>query len=114
MAEEKKQAKPIGPEDRGQEGGVESPVDLGDAPLVDLSDVGPAGRLSPAENPVTLLEDELAPLKDKLLRTLAAPENVRRPAPPDRADGRRAAADPVITYILRVAAHPPARNPATG
>src|SRR3546814_11446498 len=89
MAEEKKQAKPIGPEDRGQEGGVESPVDLGDAPLVDLSDVGHAGRLSPEENPVALLEAEVASLRDQLLRTLAESENVRRRAQRDRQEGRK-------------------------
>lgn len=103
MAEEKKQAKPIVPEDRGQEAGVESPVDLGDAPLVDLSDVGHAARLSPDENPVALLEAEVASLKDQLLRTLAESENVRRRAQRDREESLKYAAAPVIKDLLAVA-----------
>lgn len=103
MAEEKKQEKPTGPEDRGQEAGVESPVDLGDAPLVDLSDVGHAGRLSPDENPVALLEAEVASLKDQLLRTLAESENVRRRAQRDREEGLKYAAAPVVKDLLAVA-----------
>src|SRR3546814_20625507 len=60
--------------------------DLGEEPLVDLSDVGHAGRLSPDENPVALLEGEVASLKDQLLRAMAETENVRRRAQRDRED----------------------------
>src|SRR3546814_16987748 len=50
MAEEKKQEKAFDPEETSRgEPGVETPVDLGEEPLVDLSDVGHAGRLSPDE-----------------------------------------------------------------
>src|SRR3546814_17548428 len=56
MADEKKQEKAFDPEETSRgEPGVETPVDLGEEPLVDLSDVGHAGRLSPAENPVAML-----------------------------------------------------------
>src|SRR3546814_8910016 len=87
MAEEKKQEKAFDPEETSRgEPGVETPVDLGEEPLVDLSDVGHAGRLSPDENPVALLEGEVASLKDQLLRAMAETENVRRRAQRDRED----------------------------
>src|SRR3546814_17708868 len=69
-----------------------------------ISDVGHAGRLSPEENPVTLLEAEVASLKDQLLRTLAGSENVRRRAQRDREEGLKYAAAPLITHLLEVAA----------
>src|SRR3546814_3389021 len=72
MAEEKKQEKAFDPEETSRgEPGVETPVDLGEEPLVDLSDVGHAGRLSPDENPVALLEGEVASLQAQLLRAMA-------------------------------------------
>ena len=98
MAEEKKQEKAFDPE----EAGGEAPVDLSDEPLVDLSDVGHAGRLSPDENAVALLEAEVASLKDQLLRAMAETENVRRRAQRDREDSLKYAAVPVIRDLLVV------------
>jgi molecular chaperone GrpE len=115
MAEDKKQQQAVEPpqvqelgdqepgdqEPGGQEAG--SPVDLSDAPLVDLSDVGHAGRLSPDEDPVALLEAEAAALKDQLLRAMAETENVRRRAQREREDTLKYAAAPVIKDLLGVA-----------
>lgn len=104
MAEEKKQEKAVDAEKVGPEdAGVDAPVDLGDEPLVDLSDVGHAGRLSPDENPVALLEAEVASLKDQLLRAMAETENVRRRAQRDREDSLKYAGVPVIKDVLGVA-----------
>jgi molecular chaperone GrpE len=104
MAEEKKQEKMIDPaEDDPEQSGVEAPVDLSDEPLVDLSDVGHAGRLSPDENPIALLEAEVGSLKDQLLRAMAETENVRRRAQRDREEGLKYAAAPVIKDLLAVA-----------
>src|SRR3546814_8595390 len=104
MAEEKKQEKAFDPEETSRgEPGVETPVDLGEEPLVDLSDVGHAGRLSPDENPVALLEGEVASLKDQLLRAMAETENVRRRAQRDREDRLKYAAAPVVRDPLTVA-----------
>jgi molecular chaperone GrpE len=99
MAEEKKQEQANDP----QEGEQESPVDLSDEPLVDLSDVGHAGRLSPDENPVALLEAEIASLKDQLLRAMAETENVRRRTQREREDSLKYAAAPVVKDLLAVA-----------
>ena len=104
MAEEKKQEKMIDPaEDGSEQSGVEAPVDLSDEPLVDLSDVGHAGRLSPDEDPIALLEAEVGSLKDQLLRAMAETENVRRRAQRDREEGLKYAAAPVIKDLLAVA-----------
>jgi molecular chaperone GrpE len=100
MAEDKKQQQAVEPEEEQEAG---SPVDLGDEPLVDLSDVGHAGRLSPDEDPVALLEAEAASLKDQLLRAMAETENVRRRAQREREDTLKYAAVPVIKDILGVA-----------
>jgi molecular chaperone GrpE len=100
MAEDKKQQQAVEPEEEQEAG---SPVDLGDEPLVDLSDVGHAGRLSPDEDPVALLEAEAASLKDQLLRAMAETENVRRRAQREREDTLKDAAVPVIKDILGVA-----------
>ena len=84
MAEEKKQEQAFDAEQEGKKNsGADAPVDLSDEPLVDLSDVGHAGRLSPDEDPVALLEAEVASLKDQLLRAMAETENVRRRAQRD-------------------------------
>jgi len=99
MAEEKKQEQANDP----REGEQESPVDLSDEPLVDLSDVGHAGRLSPDENPVALLEAEVASLKDQLLRAMAETENVRRRAQREREDSLKYAAAPIVKDLLAVA-----------
>lgn len=101
MAEEKKQDKALDPAaaDRGgrpEGAGPESPVDLGDEPLVDLSEVG-------KENPVALLEAEVAGLKDQLLRAVAESENVRRRAQRDREESLKYAAAPVVRDLLTVA-----------
>jgi molecular chaperone GrpE len=104
MAEEKKQEKVIDPAEAGPEqSGVEAPVDLSDEPLVDLSDVGHAGRLSPDEDPIALLEAEVGSLKDQLLRAMAETENVRRRAQRDREESLKYAAAPVIKDLLAVA-----------
>jgi molecular chaperone GrpE len=104
MAEEKKQEKVFDPEESGSsEPGVEAPVDLGDEPLVDLSDVGNAGREPSDEDPAALLEAEVASLKDQLLRAMAESENVRRRAQRDREDSLKYAAAPVIKDLLGVA-----------
>lgn len=99
MAEEKKQEKAF----EAEQEGVDAPVDLSDEPLVDLSDVGHAGRLSPDEDPVALLEAEVASLKDQLLRAMAETENVRRRAQRDREESLKYAGVPVIKDLLGVA-----------
>jgi len=98
MAEEKKQDPAVDNEETAG-----SPVDLSDAPLVDLSDVKHAGAMSPDEDPVALLEGEVASLKDQLLRAMAETENVRRRAQREREDTLKYAAVPVIKDILGVA-----------
>jgi len=80
-----------------------SPVDLGDEPLVDLSDMKHAGAISPDEDPVALLEGEVASLKDQLLRAMAETENVRRRAQREREDGVKYAAAAVVKDLLAVA-----------
>jgi len=103
MAEEKKQdpaQSTIGDNDAETAG---SPVDLSDEPLVDLSDVRHAGAISPDEDPVALLEGEVASLKDHLLRAMAETENVRRRAQREREDGVKYAAAAVVKDLLGVA-----------
>ncbi len=80
-----------------------SPVDVGDEPLVDLSNIAHAAELSPDEDPVKLLEGEIASLKDQLLRAMAETENVRRRAQRDREDSVKYAAAPVVRDLLGVA-----------
>ncbi|MGE5765991.1 MAG: nucleotide exchange factor GrpE [Bacteroidota bacterium] len=104
MAEEKKQEQAFDADKEGAENaGVDAPVDLSDEPLVDLSDVGHAGRLSPDEDPVALLEAEVGSLKDQLLRAMAETENVRRRAQRDREESVKYAGVPVIKDLLGVA-----------
>lgn len=108
MAEEKKQQNAIEPESPEQdipqpEGGGEAPAEPSDEPLVDLSDVGHAGERSSEEDPIALLEAEVASLKDQLLRTMAETENVRRRAQRDREEVLKYAAVPVIKDFLGVA-----------
>lgn len=104
MAEEKKQEQAFDTDKEGAENaGVDAPVDLSDEPLVDLSDLGHAGRLSPDEDPVALLEAEVASLKDQLLRAMAETENVRRRAQRDREESLKYAGVPVIKDLLGVA-----------
>jgi len=99
MAEERKQKAAVEPDEET----VEAPVDISDEPLVDLSDLGHAGRLSPDENPVALLEAEVAALKDQLLRAMAETENVRRRTQREREETLKYAAVPVIKDLLGVA-----------
>lgn len=99
MAEDKKQERAVEP-DEAEAG---SPVDLSDEPLVDLSDVAHAAKLSPDEDPVALLAAEAAALKDQLLRAMAETENVRRRAQREREDTLKYAAAPVIKDLLGVA-----------
>ncbi len=82
---------------------TDSPVDLGDEPLVDLSDMKHAGAISPDEDPVALLEGEVASLKDQLLRAMAETENVRRRAQREREDSVKYAAAAVVKDLLAVA-----------
>src|SRR5258708_29188842 len=58
--------------------------DVGDAAVGEFPDEG-AATVSPEER-VEALEQELAEAKDRLLRTLAETENVRRRAQPARED----------------------------
>jgi molecular chaperone GrpE len=105
MAQDRKQNQeddsqaPEGPEAQADA----SPVDTSDEPLVDLSNVGHAAQLSPDEDPVTLLEGEVASLKDQLLRAMAETENVRRRAQREREDSVKYAAVPVVKDLLGVA-----------
>lgn len=99
MAEDKKQNAAV----ENEEEAADSPVDLSDEPLVDLSDVKHAGAISPDEDPVTLLEGEVASLKDQLLRAMAETENVRRRAQREREDGVKYAAAAVVKDLLGVA-----------
>ncbi|MEQ9609086.1 MAG: nucleotide exchange factor GrpE [Kiloniellaceae bacterium] len=98
MAEEKKQDPAM-----NENEATDSPVDLGGEPLVDLSDVRHAGAISPDEDPVALLEGEVASLKDQLLRAMAETENVRRRAQREREDGVKYAAAAVVKDLLAVA-----------
>ncbi|WP_340116415.1 nucleotide exchange factor GrpE [Pelagibius sp. 7325] len=98
MAEEKKQDPAM-----NENEATDSPVDLGDEPLVDLSDMKHAGAISPDEDPVALLEGEVASLKDQLLRAMAETENVRRRAQREREDSVKYAAAAVVKDLLAVA-----------
>jgi len=62
-----------------------------------------AHDLSPDEDPVTVLEGEVASLKDQLLRAMAETENVRRRAQREREDGAKYAAAAVVKDLLGVA-----------
>jgi len=97
MAEDKKQDPAVENEETG------SPVDLSDEPLVDLSDVRHAAAMSPDEDPVKLLEGEVASLKDQLLRAMAETENVRRRTQREREDNAKYAAASVVKDLLSVA-----------
>jgi len=88
--------------DSGETQGA-SPVDTADEPLVDLSGLKQAAELSPDEDPVTLLEGEVASLKDQLLRAMAETENLRRRAQREREDSAKYAAAPVVKDLLGVA-----------
>ncbi len=103
MAEDKKQNAAQSTIGENEEEAAGSPVDLGDEPLVDLSDVKHASAISPDEDPVTLLEGEVASLKDQLLRAMAETENVRRRAQREREDGVKYAAAAVVKDLLGVA-----------
>jgi molecular chaperone GrpE len=71
--------------------------------LVDLSSIETAEELSPDEDPVTLLEGEVASLKDQLLRAMAETENVRNRARREREESVKYAAAPLIKDLLAVA-----------
>ncbi|GAB4362264.1 MAG: nucleotide exchange factor GrpE [Kiloniellaceae bacterium] len=103
MAEDKKQDAAQSTIGENEEEAAGSPVDLSDEPLVDLSDVKHAGAISPDEDPVKLLEGEVASLKDQLLRAMAETENVRRRAQREREDGVKYAAAAVVKDLLGVA-----------
>jgi molecular chaperone GrpE len=98
MAQDKKQTQDY----EAQAAADASPVDTGDEPLVDLSSIEQAGELSPDEDPVALLEGEVASLKDQLLRAMAETENVRRRAQREREDGAKYAAAAVVKDLLGV------------
>lgn len=113
MAQDRKQnqAKPESPEaaaqdaetDMAAEDGAEEAPLAGDEPLVDLSGLDAAAALSPDEDPVAVLEGEVASLKDQLLRAMAETENIRRRSQREREDGVKYAAVPVIRDLLGVA-----------
>ncbi len=98
MAQDNKQDQDFDP----QEAESEAPVDISDEPLVDLSNIEHAAELSPDEDPVMLLEGEVASLKDQLLRSMAEMENLRRRAQREREDSVKYAAVPVIRDLLGV------------
>jgi len=81
----------------------DSPVDTSAEPLVDLSGLESAAALSPDEDPVAVLEGEVASLKDQLLRAIAETENVRRRSQREREDSVKYAAAPIIRDLLGVA-----------
>ncbi|GAB4225581.1 MAG: hypothetical protein Tsb0032_31640 [Kiloniellaceae bacterium] len=103
MAQDKKQDPEHDAQSESEAPESASPVDTGDEPLVDLSNVGHAEELSPDEDPVALLEGEVASLKDQLLRAMAETENVRRRAQREREDGVKYAAAAVVKDLLGVA-----------
>ncbi len=112
MAQENKQDKaapeeaeaeaPADPSGEG-EAAEEAPVDTSAEPLVDLSGLEAAAALSPDEDPVAVLEGEVASLKDQLLRAIAETENVRRRSQREREDSVKYAAAPIIRDLLGVA-----------
>lgn len=115
MAQDRKQdqAKPESPDtaaeaaadaqrDAENDMAEEAPI-AGDEPLVDLSGLDAAAALSPDEDPVAVLEGEVASLKDQLLRAMAETENIRRRSQREREDGVKYAAVPVIRDLLGVA-----------
>jgi molecular chaperone GrpE len=102
MAQDKKQDQEFADREAEETEGA-SPVDTSDEPLVDLSGVRQAAELSPDEDPVKLLEGEVASLKDQLLRAMAETENVRRRAQREREDSAKYAAAPVVKDLLGVA-----------
>ncbi len=112
MAQDKKQEQAERPEDDGvtaagenaeSETSAEPPVDTSEEPLVDLSGLKSAEALSPDEDPVAVLEGEVASLKDQLLRAMAETENIRRRSQREREDSMKYAAVPVIRDLLGVA-----------
>ena len=84
-----------GPEDATSPGAEEG--------LVDLSSLESAEELSPDEDPLALLEGEIAALKDQLLRAMAETENVRNRARREREESVKYAAVPLIKDLLAVA-----------
>ena len=109
MAQDRKQDQEIDPrqaqtpEAEAEAAGDASPVDVSDEPLVDLSNIAHAEELSPDEDPVKLVEGEVASLKDQLLRAMAETENLRRRAQREREDSVKYAAAPVVRDLLGVA-----------
>ncbi len=71
--------------------------------LVDLTDLDSAAELSPDEDPIALLEAEIASLKDQLLRAVAETENIRSRGRREREEGVKYAAVPLIQDLLAVA-----------
>ncbi len=103
MAQDNKQDPELDPQAEGDAPAGDSPVDTSDEPLVDLSNIKHAKELSPDEDPVKVLEGEVASLKDQLLRAMAETENVRRRAQREREDGVKYAAAAVVKDLLGVA-----------
>ena len=104
---EQKQAQPESPEAAkgdAQETAAQPPEDqAAEEPLVDLSGLDAAAALSPDEDPVAVLEGEVASLKDQLLRAMAETENIRRRTQREREDTVKYAAVPVVRDLLGVA-----------
>ncbi len=109
MAQDKKQeqadpeSQEAAAEDARKDTNPEAPVDTSDEPLVDLSGLESAAALSPDEDPVAVLEGEVASLKDQLLRAMAETENIRRRSQREREDSVKYAAAPVVRDLLGVA-----------
>lgn len=89
------EAETAAPEDAASPGSEEG--------LVDLSSIETAEELSPDEDPLALLEGEIASLKDQLLRAMAETENVRNRARREREESVKYAAVPLIKDLLAVA-----------
>ena len=70
---------------------------------MNLEDLESAAELSPEEDPIALLEGEIAALKDQLLRAVAETENVRNRGRREREEGIKYAAVPLIKDLLSVA-----------
>ena len=108
---EQKQAKPESPaaasgdvQAEAQEIPAQQSEDqISEEPVVDLSGLDAAAALSPDEDPVAVLEGEVASLKDQLLRAMAETENIRRRNQREREDTLKYAAVPVVRDLLGVA-----------
>jgi molecular chaperone GrpE len=102
----KAKSKTAGPEQSPESGAAEPKPAPGKAEAPNGGDKAQAKKAEarpPAEERIAQLEDEVAALKDQLLRALAETENVRRRAERDRGDAVKYAAAPMLRDLLAVA-----------